>query len=167
MSSTKRRRTKYAGGPWLGYVIHGLRCNDWHGLPVTRQTHRERLDIGRSLATQDAISTAIERALWSSIQALGMLREILIVSDDTAQFAVDRHVLCEMHTERVVHRLVTFTNPRRVPQNHVLALIWRLYDHLKEYHADPLARRLSRFGPHLPSVHSFRRARAPAHAAAH
>ena len=143
MSSTKRRRTKCAGVPWLGYVIHSLRRTNWHGLPIMPhgQTHLERLDIGTSLVTQDPISIAIEGALWGSIRAHGMLREIVIVSDDTGQFAVGRHALCWVHAEPLAHKLDTFTNLHRAAQKHARALIWRLYDYLKEYHADPTARR--------------------------
>ena len=70
-----------------------------------------------------------------------MLREIAIVSDDTGQFAVGRHAICWAHTERLAHKLDTFTNLHRAAQKHVRALIWRLCDYLKEYRADATARR--------------------------
>ena len=87
MSSMKQRWTKCVGVPWLGSVIHSLWRTNWYGL--TTKPHGkhifECLDIGTSLVTQDPISITIEGALWGSIQAHGMLREIVIVSDDTGQ----------------------------------------------------------------------------------
>ena len=105
------------------------------------QAHLERLDIGTSLVTVDPISIAIEGALWGSIRAHGMLPEIAIVSDDTGQFAVGRHAFCRVHAEPLVHKLDTFTNLHRAAQKHARALTWHFYDYLKEYHADPTARR--------------------------
>jgi hypothetical protein len=70
-----------------------------------------------------------------------MLREIAIVSGDTGQFAVGRHAICWAHTERLAHKLDTFTNLHRAAQTLVRALIWRFCDYLKEYRADATARR--------------------------
>ena len=92
MSSTKRRWTICAGVPWLGHVIHQLAVHQLarYADHAARQAHLERLDIRTSQVTPDPICIATERALWSSIQAHGMLREIAIVSDGTGQFAVAR-----------------------------------------------------------------------------
>ena len=135
----------YMRGRALAGVRHPSvwRRINWHGLPIRPhwQAHLDRLDIGTSLVTPDPICIAIEGALWGSIQAHGMLREIVIVSDDAGQFAVGRHALCWVHAERLVHKLDTFTDLHRAAQKRMRALIWRLYDDLKEYRADPTARR--------------------------
>src|SRR5215207_7244330 len=47
--------------------------------------------------------------LWGSVQAHGLLRDAVVVSDDAGQFAVGEHALCWVHAERLVHRLETFT----------------------------------------------------------
>ena len=84
-----------------------------------------------------------------------MLREIVIVSHDTGQFAIGRPALCWAHTERLVHKLDTFTNLHRTAQKPVRALIWHLCDYLKEYRADATARRRGELRPRFD--HIFRR----------
>ena len=132
MSSTKRRWTKCAGVPWLGHVIRQLAVHQLarYADRATRQARLERLDIRTSQVTPDPICIATEGVLWSSIQAHGMLREIAIVSDGAGQRSAAR-----------MHTLDTFTNLHRAARQHGRALIWRHYDYLKDYHADPTARR--------------------------
>ena len=48
-----------------------------------------------------------------SVQAHGLSREMLIVSDDAGQFDVGHHALCWVHAERLVHKLDTFTDLHR------------------------------------------------------
>jgi hypothetical protein len=55
------------------------------------------------------VSIATEGALWGSVRSHGLLRDTVIVSDDAGQFVVGRHALCWGHTERLVHKLDTFT----------------------------------------------------------
>jgi hypothetical protein len=48
----------------------------------------------------------------------------VILSDDAGQFALDRHALCWVHAERLVHKLDTFTDRQHAAQQLVRALIW-------------------------------------------
>ena len=48
----------------------------------------------------------------------------MILSDDAGQFALDRHALCWVHAERLVHKLDTFTERQHAAQQFVRALIW-------------------------------------------
>jgi hypothetical protein len=105
------------------------------------QTHLDRLGISALQVAPDPVCIATEAALWGSIQAHGLLREMVIVSDDAGQFAVGHHALCWVHAERLVHKLDTFTDLHRVAQQRIRALIWRLYDDLKLYRAAPTTRR--------------------------
>ena len=107
------------------------------------QTHLDRLGIRTVQVTPDPICIATEAALWGSIQAHGLLREMVVVSDDAGQFDVGRHALCWVHAERLVHKLDTFTDLHRAAQKHMRALIWRFYHDLKAYRAKPTARRRS------------------------
>jgi hypothetical protein len=107
------------------------------------QTHLDRLGIRTVQVTPDPICIATEAALWGSIQAHGLLREMVVVSDDAGQFAIGRHALCWVHAERLVHKLDTFTDLHRAAQKHMRALIWRFYHDLKAYRAKPTARRRS------------------------
>ena len=74
--------------------------------------------------TPDPICIATEGALWGSIQAHGLLRETVIVSDDAGQFDVGHNALCWIHAERLVHKLDTFTDLHRTAQQRMRALIW-------------------------------------------
>ena len=105
------------------------------------QAHLDRLDISALKFTPDPICIATQGASWGSVQAHGLLREMVIVSDDAGQFDVGRHALCWVHAERLVHKLDTFTDLHRAAQQRIRALIWRLYDDLKAYRANPTARR--------------------------
>ena len=101
------------------------------------QAHLERLGITGLTVTPDPGQIATEGALWGSIQSHEFLREAVIVSDDAGQFAIGRHALCWVHAERLVHKLDTFTEQQRAPQQHVRSLIWQLYADLKQYCTNP------------------------------
>jgi hypothetical protein len=105
------------------------------------QTHLDHLGISALQVAPDPVCIATEGALWGSILAHGLLREMVIVSDDAGQFDVGRHALCWVHAERLVHKLDTFTDLHRAAQQRVRALIWRFYADLKTYRAEPTARR--------------------------
>ena len=105
------------------------------------QTHLDRLGISALQVTPDPVCIATEGALWGSVQAHGLLRDMVIVSDDAGQFAVGQHALCWVHAERLVHKLDAFTDPHRTAQQRMRALIWWFYDDLKAYRAEPTARR--------------------------
>src|SRR5487761_2751439 len=124
--------------------------------PAAWQAHLERLDITRLTTTPEPadrfaghrfasrpgpVRIATEGALWGSIQAHGLLRETVIVSDDAGQFAVGTHALCWVHAERLVHKIDSFTEPQRAAQQQVRALIWTFYAALKAYRANPTPRR--------------------------
>ncbi len=143
MSSTKRRWTICANAPSRGLLSIG-----WLPIDERRfadqaawQTHLDRLGISALKGTPDPTCIATEGALWGSVQAHGLLRKMVIVSDDAGQFDVGQHALCWVHAERLVHKLDTFTNLHHAAQKHVRALIWRLYADLKAYRAEPSARR--------------------------
>jgi hypothetical protein len=103
--------------------------------------HLESLDVPSRPETLDPVRIATEGALWGSVQAHGLLREAVIVSDDAGQFAVGEHALCWVHAERLVHRLDAFTDHQRRAQQHIRALIWWFYRDLKAYCREPSRRR--------------------------
>jgi hypothetical protein len=131
------------GRALAGSIIHRLAAHQQTRFAdqAAWQAHLDRLDISALKVTPDPICIATEGALWGSVQAHGLLREMVIVSDDAGQFDVGRHALCWVHAERLVHKLDTFTDPHRAAQQRMRALIWRLYDDLKVYRANPTARR--------------------------
>jgi transposase IS66 family protein len=105
------------------------------------QRHLERLGITALAVTPDPARIATEGAVWGSLKAHGLLPDTVILSDDAGQFAVDRHALCWVHAERLVHKLDTFTDRQHAAQQLVRALIWWFYADLKVYRREPSARR--------------------------
>jgi hypothetical protein len=95
------------------------------------QAHLERLGITALEVLPDPVQIASEGALWGSVKAHGLLPDTVIVSDDAGQFNVGRHGLCWVHSERLVHKLDTFTEQSRAIQQRIRSLIWRFYDDLK------------------------------------
>jgi hypothetical protein len=104
-------------------------------------THLERLGISALKVNPDPVMVATEGALWGSIKAHGFLTSTVIVSDDAGQFNVGLHGLCWVHTERLVHKLDTFTDENRAAQASVRELIWNLYRDLKAYRCAPTRQR--------------------------
>src|SRR5204862_12032 len=103
--------------------------------------HLERLGLTGLAVTPDPVRTATEGAVWGSVKAHGLLPDTVILSDDAGQFALDRHALCWVHAERLVHKLDTFTDRQHAAQQLVRALIWWLYADLKAYRRAPERRR--------------------------
>jgi Transposase IS66 family len=103
----------------------------------------DRFAWHRLASRSDPVCIATEGALWGAVTAHGLLHNAVIVSDDAGQFAVGQHALCWVHAERLVHKLDTFTDLHRAAQERMRALIWWFYADLKEYRADPTARRRS------------------------
>jgi len=103
--------------------------------------HLERLGIAGLTVTPDPVRIATEGAVWGSVRAHGLLPDTVILSDDAGQFALDRHALCWVHAERLVHKLDTFTDRQHAAQQLVRALIWWFYADLKAYKRAPDRRR--------------------------
>jgi len=103
------------GRALAGAVIHQLATHQQTRFAdqAAWRTHLDRLDITTVQVAPDPICIATEGALWGSIQAHGLLREMVIVSDDAGQFAVGQHALCWVHAERLVHKLDSFTDLHR------------------------------------------------------
>jgi Transposase IS66 family len=103
--------------------------------------HLERLGIAGLTVTPDPVKIATEGAVWGSVKAHGLLPDTVILSDDAGQFALDRHALCWVHAERLVHKLDTFTDRQHAAQQLIRALIWWFYADLKAYRRAPDRRR--------------------------
>jgi hypothetical protein len=103
--------------------------------------HLDQLGITALTVTPDPVKIATEGAVWGSIKAHGLLPDTVILSDDAGQFALDRHALCWVHAERLVHKLNTFTERQHAAQQFMRTLIWWFYADLKAYKHDPCRRR--------------------------
>jgi hypothetical protein len=104
------------------------------------KSHLGRLGISALKVNPDPVLIATEGALWGSVKAHGFLPDTVIVSDDAGQFDVGLHALCWIHSERLVHKLDTFTDEHRVAQSDVRDLIWKYYRALKAYRRRPTKR---------------------------
>jgi hypothetical protein len=102
--------------------------------------HLDRLGISALKVNPDPVLIATEGALWGSVKAHGFLANTVIVSDDAGQFDVGQHGLCWVHSERLVHKLDTFTDEHRKAQSQVRDLIWKYYRALKAYRRRPSKR---------------------------
>jgi hypothetical protein len=103
--------------------------------------HLDQLGITALAVTPDPVRIATEGAVWGSVKAHGLLPDTVILSDDAGQFTLDRHALCWVHAERLVHRLDTFTERQHAAQQLIRALIWWFYADLKAYRRAPDRRR--------------------------
>jgi hypothetical protein len=119
------------------------------------QAHLERLGIAALKVHPDPVQIATEGALWGSVKAHGLLPDTVIVSDDAGQFNVGRHGLCWVHSERLVHKLETFTEQTRAVQQQQRGLIWSFYDDLKAYRRHPTAKRKAALSTRFDQI--FRR----------
>jgi Transposase IS66 family len=126
-----------------GPVIARLAEHPEHRFPdeAAWLRHLERLGITGLTVTPDPVRIATEGAVWGSVKAHGLLPDTVILSDDAGQFALDRHALCWVHAERLVHKLDTFTDRQHAAQQLVRALIWWFYADLKAYKRTPDRRR--------------------------
>jgi len=103
--------------------------------------HLEKLRLTGLAVTPNPVRVATEGALWGAVTAQGFVCDAVIVSDDAGQFNVGKHALCWIHSERLVHRLETFTDKQRGAQQFIRGLIWWFYADLKAYRRDPTPQR--------------------------
>lgn len=79
------------------------------------------------------IRIATEGALPGSVPEHGFNRELVIISDDAGQFDVLLHALCWIHAERIICRLVGFSDKQKEALEEIRGKIWELYAELKAY----------------------------------
>jgi len=83
------------------------------------------------------IRIATEGALVGSIIHHGFNTDLAIISDDAGQFNVFLHGLCWVHAERLVHKLIGYTDQHKKLLEQIRASIWQLYRDLKDYRLNP------------------------------
>src|SRR3954463_14147403 len=129
------RRGRHLAGP----VIAQLAAHPVQHFPdeAAWVKHLEQLGISALAVTAGPAKIAPEGAVWGSVQAHGLLPDTVILSDDAGQFALNRHALCWVHAERLVHKLDTFTERQHAAEQLVRALIWWFYADLKAFRWAP------------------------------
>jgi hypothetical protein len=83
------------------------------------------------------VRIATEGALIGNLFRNGFNRDLVIISDDAGQFNILLHALCWVHAERLIHKLVPYTEEQRVALNEILDRIWNLYRALNQYRENP------------------------------
>lgn len=79
----------------------------------------------------------VEGAMIGSLLRHGIPTDIAIMSDDAGQFNVFDHVLCWVHTERLVHRLIPLNDEHKAAVELIRDGIWTIYKKLKAYKKSP------------------------------
>ncbi len=75
--------------------------------------------------------------MLGSVLRNGLCDDLTIVSDDAGQFAILRHALCWVHTERLIHKMLPLNETHRVEIARIRDQIWRFYAQLKRYKSKP------------------------------
>lgn len=78
-----------------------------------------------------------EGALIGGLLAQGIPSELVIMSDDAGQFNVFDHVLCWIHAERIINRLIPLNEEHTKAVNWVREQIWQIYADIKYYKTNP------------------------------
>jgi hypothetical protein len=95
-------------------------------------------DLG--IVTDRHIQIATEGALIGSIIEHGISKDLVIMSDDAGQFNVLLHVLCWIHANRAIDKIIPFTEQGKKDLDTIQDRIWQLYDGLKKYKQNPRAK---------------------------
>jgi hypothetical protein len=87
-----------------------------------------------------------EGALWANLLAHDLYSDLVLVSDDAAQFKLLAflHALCWVHMERHVARLIPLNAAERAAHEAVRDAIWEYYQRLKAYRESPTPKQRAR-----------------------
>lgn len=98
------------------------------------KNHLETLGITNSRH----VRIATEGALIGGLLENGFNPDLAIMSDDAGQFNILLHMLCWVHAERTIHKIVPFTDDQRTAVESIRERIWTLYYDLKRYKENPI-----------------------------
>ena len=124
----------------LTYMVeHKLPQSSW--LPLSLSLNRvfkdkeEWLSYLKELGIEknSHVKTATEGALLGAVIASGVSPDLGIISDGAGQFRLLVHGLCWVHAERLINKLIPFTETQRLAIETVQDQIWSLYQDLKAY----------------------------------
>jgi Transposase IS66 family len=87
-----------------------------------------------------------ESALWANLLAHDLYSDLVLVSDDAAQFKLLTflHALCWVHMERHVAQLIPLNADQRAAHEATRDAIWDYYQRLKAYRESPTPARRTR-----------------------
>jgi hypothetical protein len=104
-----------------------------------------RLDAWK-IKSADHRRLVTEGALWANLLAHNLYSDLVLISDDAAQFKLLAflHALCWVHMERHVAQLIPLTDAQRTAHEAVRDAIWEYYQRLKAYRESPTPTRRAR-----------------------
>jgi len=91
----------------------------------------------KGIVTDRHVQIATEGALIGSIVEHGVSNKLIVLSDDAGQFNVLFHALCWVHAERLIAKIIPFTDEQKQDLDTVRDKIWKLYEGLKQYKKNP------------------------------
>ncbi|NJN05401.1 MAG: transposase [Rhodobacteraceae bacterium] len=99
-----------------------------------------------NLTSADQRRLVTEGALWADLLAQGLYSDLVLISDDAAQFKLLAflHALCWVHMERHVARLIPLNDDQRAAHEEARDAIWSYYQRLKAYRQAPTPQRRGR-----------------------
>jgi hypothetical protein len=86
------------------------------------------------------IKIVTEGALLASVLCHGIHPNLVVMSDDAGQFNVLLHALCWIHAERLLAKLVGFSDEQRAALQAKRTEVWDLYRILKVYQGNPTSK---------------------------
>ncbi len=87
----------------------------------------------RGISKDSHVKTTTEGALLGAVITNGVSPKLGIMSDGAGQFRLLEHGLCWVHAERLINKLIAFTEAQREAVEIVQGEIWDLYQDLKAY----------------------------------
>ena len=91
----------------------------------------------RNITSEMEVRFLTEAALYASVIATGIPRDLGVHSDDAGQFDVFVHSLCWIHEERHYRKLIMTTDEAQADLERVINQIWAIYQDLKMYKENP------------------------------
>ena len=91
----------------------------------------------KGIVTNRHVQVATEGALIGSVVEHGISNKLTIISDDAGQFNVLVHALCWVHADRLIGKIIPFTDEQKEDLDTVRDNIWNLYAGLKQYKKNP------------------------------
>jgi len=108
-------------------------------VPLVCQGKKVWLEILDSvgMTAERHVRIATEGALLACVLDGDIHPDLAIMSDDAGQFAVLVHILCWVHAERVLSKLVGVSDAQRTALEAVRTEVWAIYRELKAYKDAP------------------------------
>jgi hypothetical protein len=118
---------------------------DAGGVYEEEASWKAQLDAWK-ITSADQRRLVTEGALWADLLAQDLYCDLVLISDDAAQFKLLAflHALCWVHQERHVARLIPLTEDQRVAHEQMRDAIWNYYQRLKAYRKSPTPQRRGR-----------------------